>query len=275
MSNPVDHKAHVINHYSPEDLVGRLQSALRIYGADDAKLTVAQLTGLDHFHTRGVAATEDLAWRAKITAEDVVIDIGAGLGGPARFLAATIGCRVTGLDLSSAFVEAAIYLTERTGQDDKVRFAQGDATAMPFSDATFGVALLQHVAMNIAERAALYREIRRVLVPGGRFATYDVVRGDGEPDYPLPWARAAATSFLLTEADTQKAIEAAGFRPRVWIDETALAAASFAALDRGGPARGLSLGVVMGPDFRSLAESLGRAIATGRLRVVSGVFEAT
>src|SRR5215813_7368819 len=118
-----------------------------------------------------------------------VLDVDSGVGGPARFLAATYGCRITGVDLSESFVDAARYLTERTGQSGQVSFQTASALDLPFDDGHFDVALLQHVAMNIRDRAQLYREIRRVLTPGGRFATFDVVSNKGEPLYPVPWAR--------------------------------------------------------------------------------------
>ena len=137
-----------------------------------------------------------------------VLDVGSGIGGPARFLAATYGCQVTGVDLSEPFVDAARYLTERTGQSGQVSFQTASALELPFDDGRFDVVLLQHVAMNISDRARLYREIRRVLKSGGRFATFDVVLNSGEPHYPVPWARTPATSFLLTAAATREAIEA-------------------------------------------------------------------
>jgi sarcosine/dimethylglycine N-methyltransferase len=81
-----------------------------------------------------------------------------------------------GIDLSDPFVEAARYLTARTGQSDRISFQTANALNLPFNDSTFDVVLLQHVAMKIADRPSLYEEIRRVLTSGGRFATFDVVQ---------------------------------------------------------------------------------------------------
>jgi sarcosine/dimethylglycine N-methyltransferase len=264
----------VRDHYRATGLTERLKTALAALGPEDRRLTPQELAALDQFHTRGLAATAELAGLAGIAADKSVLDVGSGVGGPARFLAATYGCRVVGVDLSEAFVEAARYLTERTGQSERASFHTSDALALPFDDGRFDVALLQHVAMNIADRARLYREIRRVLKTGGKFATFDIVLTSGEPHYPVPWARTAATSFLLTAAATRVAIEPAGFRTIAWQDDTEAAKAWFAQLRASGPPPSLSLGLVMGPDFAQLAANLGRNLMESRLGVLTALFEA-
>jgi sarcosine/dimethylglycine N-methyltransferase len=264
----------VAAHYGAPGLTERLKAALTALGPEDQKLAPQQLAALDQFHTRGLAATADLAKLAGITADMTVLDVGSGVGGPARFLAATYGCRVTGVDLSEPFVDAARYLTERTGLSKQVSFQTGSALALPFADGRFDVALLQHVAMNISDRAALYREIRRVLKTGGKFATFDVVLKSGEPHYPVPWARTPSTSFLLTAAATREAIEPAGFRALTWQDDTETAKAWFAQLRESGPPPSPNLGTVMGPDTAQLAGNLGRNLQEGRLGILTAVFEA-
>ena len=264
----------VRDHYRATGLTERLKTALAVFGPEDRPLAPAQLAGLDQFHTRGLAATTDLARLAAITADMSVLDIGSGVGGPARVLAASFGCRVTGVDLSEPFVDAARYLTARTGQSGLVSFETGDALKLPFNDGRFDAAFLQHVAMNIADRARLYREIHRVLKPGGRFATYDVVSKSGDPHYPVPWARTSATSFLLTAEATRAAIEPAGFRTLVFQDDSETATAWFAQLRASGPPPSPNLGVVMGPDFAQLSFNLGRNLAEGRIGILTAVFEA-
>jgi ubiquinone/menaquinone biosynthesis C-methylase UbiE len=118
-----------------------------------------------------------------------VLDLGSGIGGPARYLAATFGCEVTGVDLSPGFIDAATYLTARCELSDRVTFQAGDALHLPFEDGVFEAVFLQHVTMNIEDRTAHYAEVRRILTPGGRFATYDLVLRDGNVEYPVPWAR--------------------------------------------------------------------------------------
>ncbi|CDX62749.1 Methyltransferase type 11 [Mesorhizobium plurifarium] len=269
-----DELDRVRDHYRATGLTDRLKTALAVFGPQEQRLKPGQLATLDQFHTRGLAATAELANLAVITAGMSVLDVGSGVGGPARFLAETYGCQVTGLDLSEPFVEAARYLTARTGQDDKVSFETGSALALPFEDGMFDAALLQHVAMNIADRPLLYREIRRVLKPGGKFATFDVVLNSGDPLYPVPWARTPGESFLLTAEATCEAIEAAGFGTLVRRDDTTVAKAWFAELRASGPPPTLNLGVVMGQGFAELATNLGRNVMEGRLGILTAVFEA-
>ena len=264
----------VRDHYRAIGLTERLKSALSVLGTEDQRLPPQRLAALDQFHTRGLAATTELARLAGITADMSVLDVGSGIGGPARFIAAACGCRVTGIDLSEPFVDAARYLTERTGQSGQVSFQVADALQLPFDDGRFDVVLLQHVAMNISDRAKLYREIWRVLVSGGKFATFDVVSNNGEPHYPVPWARTPATSFLLTAAATREAIEQSGFRTLTWQDDSEAAKAWFAQLKASGPPAPPNLGVVIGPDFAELSANLGRNIMEGRIGILTAVFEA-
>jgi sarcosine/dimethylglycine N-methyltransferase len=264
----------VRDHYRATGLTERLKTALAALGPEDQQLTPQQLAALDQFHTRGLAATAELAKLAGVTSGMSVLDVGSGIGGPARFLAAAYGCPVTGVDLSEQFVDAARYLTERTGQSERVSFETASALELPFNDGHFDVVLLQHVAMNISDRARLYREIRRVLKLGGKFAIHDVVLNGGDPHYPFPWARTPATSFLLTAAATREAIEPAGFRALALQDDSEAAKAWIAQLRAFGPPPALNLGVVMGPDFAQIAANLGRNLMDGRLGVLTAVFEA-
>jgi SAM-dependent methyltransferase len=240
----------------------------------DQPLTLQQLGALDQFHTRGLAATLDLAELAAVAPGMSVLDVGCGIGGPARFLAAAHGCRVAGVDLSESFVEAARYLTERTGQTGQVSFQTANALELPFDSASFDAVFLQHVAMNISDRMRLYREARRVLKQGGRFAVFDVLSNGGEPHYPVPWARTPETSFLLTADATREAVERSGFQTLVWRDDTEAAKTWFVQLRESGPPPAPNLGQVVGPDFPQLLANLGRSLMEGRLGILTAVFEA-
>jgi SAM-dependent methyltransferase len=264
----------VRDHYGTTSLVRRIDEALRRAGLAVGTVGWADLAPLDQFHVRGLAATWELAEGLGINAGVSLLDVGCGLGGPARFLAATYGCHVTGIDLSQPFIEAARMLTERCGLAGRVTFLQGDALDLLFTDALFDHAWTQHVAMNIADRVGLYMSIHRVLKMGGRLAIYDVALGDGGPlIYPVPWAREAGTSFLRTPEAMRNALAQAGFEEVSWIDKTGIAqawAADMKAKRQKSPAP-LGLEVVMGPEFAEMAENLGRNLLEGRVRIIQAV----
>ncbi|MGI4953793.1 MAG: class I SAM-dependent methyltransferase [Janthinobacterium lividum] len=268
------------SHYGGDGLTDRITTALAEAGLLGRRLSPADLAPLDQFHTRGMAATVELAAAAHIAATDTVLDVGSGLGGPSRTLASTFGCSVTGIDLAPSFVEAAGMLSELAGLADRVRYRCADALAMPFADASFDVAWSQHVAMNIADRAGLYAEIHRVLKPGGRFATYDVVAGSGEPLHvPVPWSAGPDTSFLLRADAMRDILERQGFRVENWVDRTADAVAwvgqqqARAKVGAGGPTLGLHL--AMGPEFPRMAANLGRNLLEGRVGIQQAVLVRT
>jgi len=266
-----DTTSKVREHYSATSLTDRIKSALAKVAPESETLTVAQLAPLDQFHIRGILATTELAGVAGLEPSTRVLDIGCGIGGPARYLAATFGCKVTGVDLSPSFIDAATYLTARCRLSDRVKFQIGDALRLPFQNGAFDTVFLQHVAMNIEARTALYAEVRRILTLGGRFATYDLVLRDGDLVYPVPWARDASTSFLLNEGDTRRALEQTGFKAALWRDDTQTALDWFKAAMAGSPPSGLNLGVVMGQDFQIMTGNLARNLRENRLGVLSAV----
>jgi ubiquinone/menaquinone biosynthesis C-methylase UbiE len=263
-----------LEHYHRDSVERDLDAMLAAAFPDDLRLTPADLAPLDQFHSRGILATAELAERAGIDRSTRVLDVGSGLGGPARFLAATYGCHVTGIDLSPSFVAAARALTERTALTDLVSFEAGDAVRLPFPDASFDCVTLHHVAMNIADRAGLYAGIRRVLAPGGRFVTYDVVRDAGDLLFPVPWARDESASFLISAEETRSAIESPGFNITSWTDETAIAIEWFTKAASAPPPPGaLSFARLIAPEFASMSANFRRNLAEGRAAIVAVVAE--
>lgn len=208
----MDTEHEVASHYSRDGLEASILDALRATGADVDRLTPAALAGADEFHLGWHAATAALAGDLGLAAGMHVLDVGSGIGGPARHFADTCGCTVTGIDLTADYVNVATALTRRCGLGDRANFQQASALAMPFPPASFDAATLIHVGMNIADKAALFAEVRRVLKPDGRFGVYDIMRMDDTPlTYPMPWAQTNATSFVETPATYRKALEEAGF----------------------------------------------------------------
>jgi ubiquinone/menaquinone biosynthesis C-methylase UbiE len=208
----MSHASEITRHYERGDLLERLRAALLDDGVDPNQPTIEALAPFDHFHGRGLEATEELASGLEIMPADHILDVGSGIGGPARYLANRFGCRVTGIDLTEEFCEVARHVTRILGLEDRVTFEQGNALAMPFDGTSFDGAYSMNVSMNIADKSGFYGEIYRVLRPGGWLVLSELALGpNGDPDYPTPWARTADSSFLVTSSETIAGLESSGF----------------------------------------------------------------
>ena len=259
----------ISGHYTSGELLARLEARLREDGFDPARPTIEALAPYDHFHGRGLEATEDMANRLPVSETDHVLDVGSGLGGPARYMARRFGCRVSGIDLTAEFCDVARHLTSLLGLTERVTFEQGDALAMSFGDAAFDGAYSMNVSMNVADRIALYREIHRVLKPGAWLCLSEAVQGPGgEPDYPTPWARTASTSFLATPAETRANLLASGFTIESLRDTTkasfAYAARSRAVVEAGGKPPHRAVSLIHGALAEEMTANAGRALRERR-----------
>jgi SAM-dependent methyltransferase len=254
----------VREHYSGDDLEGLVMRALRDAGVDVDALTIDDLSGLDHLHAGFAPATDHLLDSLELGPDVTLLDVGSGIGGPARIAAARHGCQVTGIDLSPDFVALSRTLTARLGLTDQVRFDVGSGTELPYADGAFSRAMLNHVGMNIADKAGVFAEVRRVLEPGGLFAVYEQMRvGAGELTFPLPWADDERSSFVETRERYAELLRDAGFR--IELDEDRTAAVASAGPP---PAGALTPGVVFGPGF---AERIGNNVASTMAGILSPV----
>ena len=272
-------EGRITDHYEQPDPVAAIERGFAQSGKSVDDLAVDDLSIVDEFHTGGRAATEAVIAKLGLVADDTVLDIGCGLGGPARYCASRFGCRVTGIDLTPSYIDAATVLTDWVGLGDKVIFEQRAAQELALGDgsngAAFDAAYLFHVGMNVEDKTELFSGVHRILRPGGRFAVYDLMRTDtGELTYPLPWATTGASSFVATQAAYEAGLVSGGLELVGVQDRTEIGlafAAMISASTRAGPAGQapapppVGLHLVLGSDAGTKLANLIAALDSGVL----------
>ena len=210
----------IADHWGTGDVYSRILKAMSDAGMNTQSVTVEDLAPVDHFHARGFPATVELADVLPIESGDRLVDIGCGLGGPARYLAKRFSCRVEGIDITEPFVVAANKLSSLVGMQDSVDCRHGDGQRLPYEDGVFDGGYAQHVTMNVPDRAEFFGEAYRVLKPGAFFALTEHGLGDvGDPHHPVPWSEDGSGAYLMRPSDTIATLEAVGFS-RVVVTET-------------------------------------------------------
>jgi ubiquinone/menaquinone biosynthesis C-methylase UbiE len=280
--------AVVERHYTRPNLENTILTALRNAGKNIHQLTVDDLAPIDEFHTRGREATANLAslLNNNLQPNFHVLDVGAGIGGPSRYLASKFGCHVTGLDLVSEYCRVADSLAKRVKLDNLLTYRQGDATHMPFDDATFDVVWTQHASMNIAYKKRFYSEMHRVLKPGGKLAIYDVFKGsnssniDGSTSsihFPVPWAPDPSISHLILGEEARKLLkEVIRFKEVAWEDKTESVIDWIKQMIKRAQTNGppqIGLHVLVGPQWSDLVKNLLKNLEEGHIAVAQGIFE--
>jgi ubiquinone/menaquinone biosynthesis C-methylase UbiE len=263
----------IVSHYASSGLLGAIRGGLEALGKRDAALTIDDFAPVDEFHIGGRQASEDIFKSLELSSEMRVLDIGCGLGGAARFATTRYAVKVAGIDATPDYVTTGNEICKWLGVEGRVSLEQGDALALPFADATFERAYMMHVGMNIVDKAALAREVARVLRPGGAFGIYDIMRvGDGDLTYPVPWATTAETCAVAGPADYRRALEAAGFAHVTQRVRNDLAQAFFERLRANASAAGgpppLGLHLLMGQNTRDKVRNMIENVSAGRLAPV-------
>ncbi|HQR55811.1 MAG TPA: methyltransferase domain-containing protein [Burkholderiaceae bacterium] len=258
----------IADHWDRGDIYARIMSALQQMSKPLDRLTIEDLAPVDHFHARGFPATVELADQLPVQAGQRVVDIGCGLGGPARYIARRFGCTVSGLDITPSFVEAANRITALLRMEGQVRIELGDGQRLPYADAVFDGGYTQHVTMNVSDRARFFGEAFRVLKPGACFALTEHALGPtGAPHHPVPWSADGSGSWLVTADETEAYLRAAGFEA-IAIEHTGskYAAGYKAAIEKAeqGALPPLGLHLLLGDTALAKTRNAARNILEGR-----------
>lgn len=266
-------QADVSRHYAHGSLTEAIRAGIVSLGKAIDTVSVDDLAPVDEFHIGGRRASQEFLDQLGLSGHMHVLDVGCGLGGPARFVASRYGSRVTGIDLSAEYVETGNALCKWVGLNQRISLQQGSALEMPFSEGTFGGAYMLHVGMNIEDKERLASELMRVLRPQSPLGIYDVMRtGPGDLTYPVPWATTADLSAVGEPERYKKALQEAGFTVIAERNRRDFALDFFADLRArtaaaGGPPP-LGLHVLMGKDTPEKVQNMIDNISDGRIAPV-------
>lgn len=287
-----DHAYRLNAHYDAlsdtkgESLRQRLQRAFREAGRDPDRLTLDDSAGIDQLHLGGRRASRSLARLGSFDDGMRVLDVGCGTGGASRLLADEHGVEAIGVDITAAFIEVADWLSQATGLETKTRFLCADAARVPLADAAVDAIWCQHALMNMPKVAKVLAEWRRLLVPGGRVLLHEVVAGDNPAPLalPVPWARRAETSHLISRGELASMLAEAGFVAERVDDVTATAldwrrkhgrreksdtqAAQPVTQGAGLPGPAL----IFGEEFAQMGKNLAANLADDRVRIIEGAW---
>ncbi|MGH1352591.1 MAG: class I SAM-dependent methyltransferase [Methyloligellaceae bacterium] len=266
--------SRITQHYQLPGLLDRIHADMKRLGKTEETVTPDDLVNLDEYHFRGAAATQELIQLLSAGQGDNILDLGSGLGGPARRLARSSGCKVTAIDLTEEYTNTSTVINRWFGQSDQIQCVTGDITNLSgFDNASFDGAWSIHVGMNIENKTKFYSEVYRVLKPGAKFIIYDVLKtaDDAVITYPAPWASSADESFLVTESELISLLEAASFEIEQNIDHTPetveFIKARVQPLAQAATPPPLSLATVIGPVFKDAFKNIVTAIHSGNVRL--------
>lgn len=268
--------SRIETQYHTPDLFEDILERLKDQNINLDKVSRSDISGVDEFHVRGAEVSREIS--REIGLDNArVLDVGCGLGGPARMLAAEFNCKVTGVDISPEFIRTAHKLSELVGLRDNTAFIHADALELPFADGSFDVVWTQHVQMNIQDKGRFYSEIARVLTGSGILIYYDIFRkGTGDVNYPVPWANDASISFLGTPANMDTILRDLGFTAVNATDQTLQAkqflTGLFDKIKKNGPPK-LGLNVLMGSATTEKLGNILKGLEEEKIVLQSGVYK--
>lgn len=272
----MDNLRLISKHYQNESLSNKIIQALRDAGKDPDNLTREDIAPFEDFHIGGRETTRQLAEFGKLTSKEAVLDIGCGIGGPARTLASEFDCNVTGIDITEDYCLAAKMLTEKVGLSKQVSFKHGNALDLPFKDGSFDVVWLQHVTMNIEDKKSLFQEIKRVLKPTGRLVFHEIIKGDNLAlTFPVFWASEQSISFLISDSQLKQLLGDCGFFEENWNDLSQSSIAWFTnmleKMKKDGPPK-LGLALIVPEDAPLKAANVLKNLKETKIKAIQAVY---
>ena len=272
-------KNSVIHQYTRENIYETIVKRLHEQGVEKNKITREHISSVDEFHIKGAEVSLEMAKEAELSKELKVLDVGCGIGGPARMIADVFGCSVTGVDLTNEFIRTASLLSQLVGLSGKTEFMTADATELPFEDNIFDVVWTQHAQMNIEEKEKLYSEIHRVLKREGRFIYYDIFSSENEDlKFPLPWADDSSISFLIELNDFGRLMKETGFKELLRKERTSDSIDFFETVFENNKKEGspkIGLNIFMTEQTSLKLSNLLNNLSENKLKVQSGIYQKT
>jgi ubiquinone/menaquinone biosynthesis C-methylase UbiE len=264
---------NISRHYTHGNLLNAVIKGIERLGKSTNSVAVGELALLDEFHIGGRQASEDFLDQLNFTVDDHLIDVGCGLGGTSRFVADRYKSKVTGIDLTSEYIEAGKSLCDWVGLDHLITLQEGSALNIPFNDNEFDGGFMMHVGMNIKDKIELFKEIFRVLRSGTNFGVYDVMQIEkGDLLYPVPWATTPNESKLASPMQYKQALQEAGFSVNAERNRRDFALKFFEQLKKNSATKGgpppLGLHILMGDNAPTKVQNMIKNVSAGYIAPV-------
>ena len=212
MKESVDN-SEVIGHYKGAGLYDSILEGLKKSGIELNDIASDHLSAADEFHIGGTEATKFVADQLGEISNQKILDVGCGIGGPARFIANKTECQVVGIDLTPSFVKTGNALTDLVSMRNSVNLIEGNAADMSSYPDSYDAAYMMHVGMNISDKRSAFEGVSGALKTGSRFVIYDIMRmKEGQLTFPLPWASKGKGSAVDSPANYASILESVGLK---------------------------------------------------------------